>query len=507
MNKNSNSSTQLIDVLEHTTTRPSCKSKCASETLTSGINLAKASPAEQIIAHSQMQKVSQHPCYSNDAHHKYARMHLPVAPACNIQCNYCNRKYDCANESRPGVVSELLTPEQALLKAQTVAKAIPQLSVIGIAGPGDPLANPVRTFKTLELIREAMPDIKLCVSTNGLTLEEHVDKLVSLGVDHVTVTINTLDEVIAAQIYKWIYYQGERYTGVEAGRILIERQLAGIKALSKAGILTKVNSVLIPGINDQHLPELSRELRNNDVFLHNIMPLISKPEHGTFYGLTGQREPTTEELDQVRELSGGNVSQMKHCQQCRADAVGMLGEDRSAEFSINGIKPETINYSQTMLGRSRFQSAVISKGNSETQASLLVAVASGVNDQIDLHFGHTDCFKVYLIIRNAQHYIGERRIKRYCSGASDCPDEGSLDDNQHAIQESSLSKTIKALHGIDVVLCSRLGTTPKEALAEAGILPNVDYAYQAVSDVLPELFPRYAELAGAKWRKQQGIDA
>ncbi|HEY5716377.1 MAG TPA: nitrogenase cofactor biosynthesis protein NifB [Psychromonas sp.] len=507
MNKNSNSSTNLTDVVAQPTTRPSCKSKCESETSTSAINLAKTSSSNITIAKSQLQKVAQHPCYSNDAHHKYARMHLPVAPACNIQCNYCNRKYDCANESRPGVVSELLTPEQALLKAQAVAGAIPQLSVIGIAGPGDPLANPERTFKTLELIREAMPDIKLCISTNGLTLSDHIDELVRLGVDHVTVTINALDEVVAAQIYKWIYYKGRRYEGVEAGRILIERQIAGIAALSKAGVLTKVNSVLIPGINDGHLPELSRELRRNNVFLHNIMPLISKPEHGTFFGMVGQREPTNEELDQVRELSGGNVSQMKHCQQCRADAVGMLGEDRSAEFSIKGIDPASINYSDTMLGRSRFQSAIISQGSSETQASLLVAVASGSDDQIDLHFGHTDCFKVYLIIRNAQYYIGERRIKRYCSGASNCPDEGSVDGDLHANHESSLSKTIKALHGVDLVLCCRLGAAPREALEEVGILPNVDYAYQSVSSVLPELFPRYAELAGAKWRKQQGIEA
>lgn len=506
MNKNSTSSTHLNDFAEQQATRPSCKSKCESDTLTPAINLNKVSQSAVTIAQSQLQKVAQHPCYSNDAHHKYARMHLPVAPACNIQCNYCNRKYDCANESRPGVVSELLTPTQALLKAQTVAKAIPQLSVIGIAGPGDPLANPVRTFETLELIREAMPDIKLCISTNGLTLSEHVDKLVSLGVDHVTVTINTLDEVIAAQIYKWIYYQGKRYSGVEAGRILIERQIAGIKALSMAGILTKINSVLIPGINDGHLPELSGELRRNNVFLHNIMPLISQPEHGTFFGLAGQREPSSEELEQVRELSGGNVSQMKHCQQCRADAVGMLGEDRNAEFSIKGIDPAAINYSQTMLGRSRFQSAVISKGSSETQASLMVAVASGMNDQIDLHFGHADCFKLYLIIRNEQHYIGERRIKRYCSGASDCNDQSDLDKDQHSNQESSLSKTIKALHGVDLLLCCRLGTTPWEALEEAGILPNVDYAYREVSTVLPELFPRYAELAGAKWRKQQNME-
>ena len=60
------------------------------------------------------EKVHNHPCYSEEAHHHYARMHVAVAPACNIQCHYCNRKYDCANESRPGVVSELLTPDQAV---------------------------------------------------------------------------------------------------------------------------------------------------------------------------------------------------------------------------------------------------------------------------------------------------------------------------------------------------------------------------------------------------------
>ncbi len=59
------------------------------------------------LPESVRKKVENHPCYSQEAHYFYARMHVAVAPACNIQCNYCNRKYDCANESRPGVVSEL----------------------------------------------------------------------------------------------------------------------------------------------------------------------------------------------------------------------------------------------------------------------------------------------------------------------------------------------------------------------------------------------------------------
>jgi nitrogen fixation protein NifB len=68
------------------------------------------------ISESMQARIEKHPCYSEEAHHHYARMHVAVAPACNIQCNYCNRKYDCANESRPGVVSELLTPEEAAHK-------------------------------------------------------------------------------------------------------------------------------------------------------------------------------------------------------------------------------------------------------------------------------------------------------------------------------------------------------------------------------------------------------
>ncbi len=122
-------------------------------------------------------KVKNHPCYSEEAHHYFARMHVAVAPACNIQCHYCNRKYDCSNESRPGVVSEVLTPEEAVMKTKAVAANIPQMTVLGIAGPGDPLANPGRTFDTFRMLSDQAPDIKLCVSTNGLALPDAVDEL------------------------------------------------------------------------------------------------------------------------------------------------------------------------------------------------------------------------------------------------------------------------------------------------------------------------------------------
>ena len=93
-----------------------------------------------------------HPCFNEDAKHTSARVHLPVAPKCNIQCNYCNRKYDCVNESRPGVTSSVLAPFQAVEYLKDLDSRMDNLAVIGIAGPGDPFANAEETLETMELL-------------------------------------------------------------------------------------------------------------------------------------------------------------------------------------------------------------------------------------------------------------------------------------------------------------------------------------------------------------------
>ena len=59
-------------------------------------------------------EIHHHPCFNGDARGIFGRVHLPVAPACNVQCNFCDRKHDCPNESRPGVTSVVLSPGQAL---------------------------------------------------------------------------------------------------------------------------------------------------------------------------------------------------------------------------------------------------------------------------------------------------------------------------------------------------------------------------------------------------------
>src|ERR1019366_7526212 len=135
---------------------------------------------------------TQHTCCNSDARHPRGRIHLPLAPKCNIQCNYCNRKFDCMNESRPGVTSAVLSPSQSLTYLGKAIEKLPNLSVVGIAGPGDPFASPEEVLETLQLVRRQYPEMLLCVATNGLNIAPYVDRLAELQVSHVTITVNAI---------------------------------------------------------------------------------------------------------------------------------------------------------------------------------------------------------------------------------------------------------------------------------------------------------------------------
>lgn len=267
----------------------------------------------------QMKKVHGHPCFGG-GRHKTGRMHLAVAPACNIKCGYCTRKHDCANESRPGVTSRLLTPQQALEKVREVmASPIlgPTMKVAGIAGPGDPLANQ-QTFETFRLINEAFPELMKCMSTNGLLLPESLDRLLQTGLHSLTVTINAVETATAAKIYRHIFYHGRRYSGMEAAEILLASQYEGVQQACELGLVVKVNTVLIPGINDREIPQIAERIKGMGAFVMNVMPLIPQAE------LAGIAAPTPAYLDQVRNDNERIIGQMRHCKQCRADAVGLL---------------------------------------------------------------------------------------------------------------------------------------------------------------------------------------
>lgn len=277
-------------------------------------------PAGGPVDPGHLRKIRKHPCFNPEVAATFARIHLPVAPECNVQCNFCERKFDCVNENRPGVTSRILTPAEALERVREVILRFGNIGAVGIAGPGEPLANEA-TFETLRLVRRAFPDLCLCVSTNGLLLPGRVRLLHELCVDTITVTVNAVDPRIGKAIYSWVFHEGEYHRGLEGAELLLRRQLEGIRETTEWGMVVKVNSVMIPGVNDHHMVEIAAKARELGAFMQNIMPLVPR------YRFADLKGPTVGELRAAQDAAATCIRQMRHCRRCRADAVGLLGQD------------------------------------------------------------------------------------------------------------------------------------------------------------------------------------
>ncbi|WP_010260125.1 radical SAM protein [Treponema primitia] len=281
-----------------------------------------------IAGHMETIDYTKHPCFNSEARHSTGRIHLPVAAKCNIQCNFCNRKYSCVNESRPGVTSAILSPFQALDYLRSVLKITDNISVIGIAGPGDPFANPEETLAAMELVQKNYPEKILCLATNGLGLPDYADRLARLNISHVTITVNAVDPAIGAKIYPWVRYGPHVYRGITASDLLLQRQTEAIKILKSLGIVVKINTVVIPGINDEHIAAVAAYTADLGADVQNCIPMMHV-EETPFENLP---VPTAESMAAIRLEAGKHLKQMSHCARCRADAAGFLGDGNSKEI-------------------------------------------------------------------------------------------------------------------------------------------------------------------------------
>ncbi|MCR5797307.1 MAG: radical SAM protein [Eubacterium sp.] len=258
-----------------------------------------------------------HPCFGGQKNNA-GRIHLPVSPGCNIACRFCDRQVNDVEE-RPGVTSKVLKPEECEDILTKALEICPDIKVAGIAGPGDTLASD-SALNTFKIVREKFPDLIKCMSTNGLLLDERADEIIDIGIDSLTVTVNAVDPEIEEKLNAFIIYHGKKIEGVEAAKILIENQLAGIRKIAAAGITIKVNTVLVPEINGDHIEEIAKTVKEAGATIYNIIPLI--PQHE----LKDITPPTCAQIDGARTKASKYIDVFRHCQRCRADAVGVPGK-------------------------------------------------------------------------------------------------------------------------------------------------------------------------------------
>lgn len=401
-----------------------------------------------------------HPCFSPSAVSSCARVHLPVVRECNISCNYCNREYDCVNESRPGVASRIISPEEALEKVKEAISCYPQLTTAAVAGPGDALADAHSTFKTLNLIHEEFPLLNLCFSTNGLNLLDNIDEITDCGITHISVTVNSLDEELSSRIYSFIKLNGKVLKGKEAGRILIERQLEGIGKLIERRMPVKINSVVIPGINDAHLPFLAQRMKKEGVNLINFIPMVK---------VKGAKFEKSAELSEdfyrqfLQRIPAG-IPLMKHCRMCRADAEGFI-IDNIRDSDIRAVKKS---------------GAFLPIGQEVGGKLFLLAVAGKREGFVNEHFGRAEKFFIYESDGSNFRLIEKRSVEKFCEGKDNCAD-----------RRKDIERIASILSDCKVLLCSGAGSIVTHLLEKNGIRVHIRYGMvgDALTDIKKELFP------------------
>lgn len=372
---------------------------------------------------------AKHPCFNPAVKGQFGRVHLPVAPKCNIKCNYCDRKYDCVNESRPGVTSTVLNPEQSLIYMGKVLAAEPRITVAGIAGPGDPFANAEDTMETMRLIRREFPEMILCLASNGLAISPYIEELAEIVVSHVTITVNAVDPLISQKIYSWVSDDNIIYHGLQGAELLLMRQLEAIKKLKANGITVKINCILIPGINDHHIETVASKMQELGADLFNCMALIPNP--GTIFGDIEQ--PSKKAIAEVRKKAEEYLPQMRHCTRCRADAVGLLDHDKTAEFRGCLSACSTIPAAE------------------EPKKRNYVAVASLEGMLINQHLGEAASFQIWQEADGKYELVEERTAPHPGDGA------------RRWIRLGIMLEDCKA------VLVTGVGDTPRLLMEESGL--------------------------------------
>lgn len=372
--------------------------------------------------------LTQHPCFNEAVRHRVGRIHLPVAPNCNVQCKFCDRKFDCANESRPGVTSAVLSPQQALHYLQRVMEKAPRITVVGIAGPGDPFANPDETMETLRLVRKHYPTMLLCVASNGLNVSPYADELAALAVSHVTLTINAVDPDVGAKVYAWVRDRKHIYRGREGAEVLLHNQFSSLAALKQHGVTVKVNTIIVPGVNDHHIATVTQKVAELGANIANCVPLYPVAET-PFAEIT---PPSADQVAAIRSQSAQYLPQMLHCTRCRADAVGILGELVSPD--IRKILED---------------SARLPPVPGQDRPHVAVATMEGI--LVNQHLGHADRMSIYACAESGYRLIETRAM----------PAPGGADQRWQAMAE--------VLQDCRAVLVSSAGGTPREILGGKGI--------------------------------------
>jgi cyclic pyranopterin phosphate synthase len=178
-------------------------------------------------------------------------LRISVTDRCNFRCVYCMPKEVFGRDYRFLERRELLTFEEIERLARLfVEHGVEKIRITG----GEPLVR--RDLERLVAQLAAIEGLDLTLTTNGSLLEAKARALKDAGLGRVTVSLDSLDDEVFADMNDVDFP--------------VRRVLAGIDAAAAAGLPVKVNMVVKRGANEESIVPMARYFRERRHILRFI---------------------------------------------------------------------------------------------------------------------------------------------------------------------------------------------------------------------------------------------
>jgi cyclic pyranopterin phosphate synthase len=174
-------------------------------------------------------------------------LRLSVTDRCNLRCSYCMPREGVAWVRRSEILSWEELHRLCLLLAR---RGVRKIRITG----GEPLVR-LGVVGFIEALRSLPGPPKLLLTTNAILLEKYVGRLFDAGVNRVNVSLDSL--------------RPDTYSRL-TGRGHLETAWRGIESAAARGFVLKLNTVIVPGVNDAEIADFVELTQRRDITVRFI---------------------------------------------------------------------------------------------------------------------------------------------------------------------------------------------------------------------------------------------
>ncbi|WP_051309481.1 NifB/NifX family molybdenum-iron cluster-binding protein [Desulfogranum japonicum] len=337
---------------------------------------------------------------------------LPIAPVA-----ICRTKYASSKK----VTQDVLLPGEALALFEETRDHL-QLGediLVGVVGPGDPMASLGEVVEVFSLLRQRHPQLCFALRTLGFGIAKYAQTLADTGVKYVELITDGFDLETLTAVYQWLRPARKTVPVSSAAELLLQEREEAIAALQGAGITVTGSATLYPGVNLEKAESFALQAKEKGLVALSLVP-------GQIYGSDGEleQEPGCAAMAELKARCA-NVLPVIHS----------LGD-----FQVECDDPEEAGVMHSTLPKP-----------SKERPNVAVVSSNGMD--IDLHLGHAVKVLVY----------GPRQGDGLASliETRDAPEPGS---GKNRWQELA-----KVLTDCFVLLAASAGESPRQVLGENGI--------------------------------------